>query len=295
MRASDETCAPLDGLTRARALAQARAHLKRSGVDTADVDARFLLFAACGIDGSDLLRNPDVVLSDQEALCLQDFVLRRAAREPVSRIIGSRPFWTLDLAVRPDVLDPRGDTEAVVRLAVRTLKERRVVPRMILDLGSGSGAILCALLSEYPDTFGAAVDISPAACAVTRDNLRLCGLASRAAVVRANWLDAIAGRFDLIVSNPPYIPSAEIGGLDLEVRGHDPHLALDGGADGLQPYRDVLTQVSGRLTLDGTLVLEFGIGQKPAVVAIAEAHGLRERGAERDLGDRDRAVALAVA
>jgi release factor glutamine methyltransferase len=284
-----------EGLTRARALAGARAHLKRFAVDTADIDGRFLVFAACGIDGSDLLRNPDVVLTDREASFLHDFVTRRAAREPVTRIVGRRSFWTLDLTVRPDVLDPRGDTEAVVRLALRTQKERGVAPRNILDLGSGSGAILCALLSEFPDAFGVAVDLSASACAATGENLRLCGLASRAAVVRASWLDAIAGRFDLIVSNPPYIPSAEIEGLDLEVRDHDPHLALDGGEDGLGPYRDLLAEAPGRLTDHGALVLEFGFAQRPALAALAKAHGFRQIGAERDLGGRDRAIALAGA
>jgi release factor glutamine methyltransferase len=292
---ANEAVAAFEGLTRARALAEARAHLKRSATDPADIDARFLVFAACGIDGSDLLRNPDVVLTDREASCLRDFVLRRAAREPVSRIVGRRPFWTLDLAVRPDVLDPRDDTEALVRLALRTLRERGVAPRNILDLGSGSGAILCALLSEFPDAFGVAVDLSAAACAATRENLSLCGLESRAAVVRASWLDAIAGRFDLIVSNPPYIPSAEIEGLELEVRAHDPHLALDGGADGLGPYRELLAQAPGRLAERGALALEFGFGQKRALAALAEPCGFREIGAERDLGGRDRAIALARA
>jgi release factor glutamine methyltransferase len=288
----NEAQSPAHGMTRARALAETRAYLKRFDIEAAEFDARALLFAACGIDASEMLLNPDVALSGSEAARLREFAARRARREPVSRIVGRRAFWTVDLTVRPDVLDPRADTEALVRLAIRIFRDRGQAPGRILDLGSGSGAVLCALLSEFHGATGQAVDLSRQACAATAENLQACGFDRRAGVAQGSWFDAVTERFDLIVSNPPYIPTQEIEGLDLEVRAHDPHLALDGGRDGLEAYRAILAEAPHYLTEAGAICLEFGSGQGLWVDRIAAAGGFRKIGAERDLGGRERAVAF---
>lgn len=266
-----------------------RAHLQAHGLEEAAADARMLLLAACAIEPLALLRDPDVILGATEAARLDDFARRRAAREPASRIVGQRPFWTLDLAVRPGVLDPRADTEALVRLVLRTAVRP---PARILDLGCGSGAILCALLSEWPRASGVGVDLSMDACAATQANLQSCGLASRAQVLRGSWFEPLDGKFDLIVSNPPYIPTQDISALDLEVRNHDPHLALDGGADGLTAYRAIFSGAAGHLARDGIVAVEIGFGQGPDVVAAAGRNGLRPLGSEDDLAGRRRALAF---
>ncbi|MDE2577711.1 MAG: peptide chain release factor N(5)-glutamine methyltransferase [Hyphomicrobiales bacterium] len=274
------------GLSRADALAAARRFLVASG--GAAADARPLLLTALGLDAAEMVRAPEALVSAQDSARLAGFLARRLAREPVSRIIGRRGFWTLDLAVHPDVLDPRADTEALVRLALRLAPDAR----RILDLGCGSGAILSALLAERPHAFGVGVDLSPAACAAARANLSANGLDGRAGVVRANWTEALAGAFDLIVSNPPYIETAEMALLDADVRLHDPALALDGGPDGLDAYRALLAATPARLAPGGALALEIGWRQRAAVCALAAASGWREAGFEADLGGRDRALAF---
>jgi release factor glutamine methyltransferase len=279
------------GATRATALATARKYLRLAGLEQADEDARLLTFAACDFDRLGLLQAPDVPISEAQAGRLGDFVARRASREPARRIIGRRPFWTLDLQVRPGVLDPRADSEAVIRLALR-LFQARPQPRSILDLGAGSGALLCALLSEFHDAQGVAADISAEALQAAAENLAACGLAARSQVVRSRWTEAVAGPFDLIVSNPPYIATNEIEGLDLEVRAHDPHVALDGGADGFDAYRCLFAECPELLCPDGVLVLEFGAGQHRVIREMAAVAGLSEAGSEFDLGGHERALAF---
>ncbi len=278
---------------RASAIARVRAYLRAAGVDEAEADARLLAFKAGGFHALELLRAPDAPLSPEQARRLEQFAGRRAAGEPASRIVGRRAFWTVELAVDPDVLDPRPDSEAIVRLAARLFGSS--APAQILDLGSGSGALLCALLAEYPCASGVAVDLSASACAATRFNLQACGFAGRSDVLQGCWFESIDRRFDLIVSNPPYIRSEEIQGLPLEVRGHDPYLALDGGADGLDAYKAIFAGVSGALQPQGLIAVEFGLGQGSAVAALAARFGLREVGSEPDLGGRDRARAFSLA
>ena len=277
--------------SRAAAVSLARDYLLAAGVEHAGEDARLLAFAACDFDRLALLRAPDVAISEDQALRLAGFLARRANREPASRIVGRKAFWSVDLAVRPGVLDPRADSEAVIRLAQRSFRLREP-PSRILDLGSGSGALLCALLSEFPNAFGVAVDISPDALSASAENLAACGFASRSDVVRSDWSRAIDDRFDLVVSNPPYIASTEIGALDLEVRAHDPHLALDGGPDGNDAYRSLFRECPELLTPGGVLVLEFGLGQAGVLREMAEAAQMKESGFELDLGGRPRALAF---
>lgn len=281
----------LEDATRAAALDAVAALLARCGVEDARRDARALLLAAGGFTAAELLLDPAAKLGAAACARLRDYALRRAAREPVSRILGARGFWTQDLLVAPRVLDPRPDTETLIELSLELMGERRREPLRILDLGVGSGAILCALLAELPDARGIGVDLSAAACAAAAVNLSRCGFARRASILRGRWADALAARFDLIVSNPPYIASGELDGLEPEVRLHDPRLALDGGADGLDCYREIAEQLPRLLAPSGAAVLEAGDGQARSLVALLAEKGLAPAGIRKDAGGRERAVA----
>jgi release factor glutamine methyltransferase len=216
---------------------------------------------------------------------------RRAAGEPVSRILARREFWGLPLMLSPEVLDPRPETETLVEAVLAEFGRERAAPLRLLDLGAGSGALLCALLTEFRAATGLAVDISAAAAAQARANLAACGLGARADVIGGSWGAALDGRFEIIVSNPPYIASAAIGGLAAEVRDHDPRLALDGGRDGLDAYRAIAPQVPRLLGPDGRFFLEVGAGQAGGVLAILAAEGLAEPATYADLAGLTRVVA----
>lgn len=223
-------------------------------------------------------------------------VERRRSGEPVWRILGGREFWGLPFTITPAVLDPRPDTETLITAALAALEARRETPLRILDLGTGSGAILCALLSEWPAAHGWGVDRSERACRVAQDNVQALGFASRALVVNGAWSAAMpdAG-FDLVVSNPPYIPSASIPDLAPEVRNFDPHAALDGGPDGLACYRAIAPNLPRLLAPGGVSVLEVGAGQAHAVGELLLEAGLSLRATHRDLGGHERAVVAANA
>lgn len=276
---------PLEGARRALA-----ARLGAGGREPAALDARLLLEHATGLRHADLLRDPHRPLSRREAARLEELAARRLGGEPVSRILGRREFHGLALEVRPGVLDPREDSDAAVRLALRLRPDRGAV-RRVLDLGVGSGALLCALLAEYPDALGLGVDLSPAACRAARDNLAGCGFGRRALVAQGDWAQACGGGFDLVVSNPPYIARDALRGLEDEVRLHDPPLALDGGPDGLDAYRAIGRDV-GRIMAEGALlVLELGAGDRARVAALLNDTGLDVVGVERDAGGHERALA----
>ena len=258
---------------RARAaLAAARARLAAAGIDTPELDARLLLDHALG-PGAARPGRDDPALSPEAIERHEAALRRRLAGEPVSRILGRRAFWTLDLAIGPDTLDPRPDTETVVEVALAALAPGA---GRVLDLGTGSGAILRALLAERPGRVGVGVDLSDGAARVARANALAAGLANRAWFVVGDWDAAVTGRFDAMVSNPPYIASAEIDTLAREVRDHDPRRALDGGPDGLSPYPG--------------LVLEIGETQGAAVLAMVAAGGLVDPRLTRDLAGNDRVV-----
>ncbi len=249
--------------------------LAEAGVPSPDVDARLLLLAATGLDRVALIRDPDLPVSADASSRLDGWIRRRAAREPVSRILGTRDFWGLSLDVTPDVLDPRPDTETLVEAVLDALKERRDCPLRLVDLGTGSGAILCALLTELPRAQGIGVDRSAGACAVARRNLASHGLAARSLVVQGDWATALpASGFDIVVSNPPYIESAVIAELDRDVRDHDPLAALDGGADGLDAYRVIVADLARLLAPSGIAAVEIGRGQECAVSGLATSAGL---------------------
>ncbi|MGE5369777.1 MAG: peptide chain release factor N(5)-glutamine methyltransferase [Chloroflexota bacterium] len=284
--------APQELPSRAEALARVAAALTESGVETQEAqdDARALLRAAARLSRLDLALSPETSLTTNEAERLWNYAARRAAREPVSRILGARGFWTLDLTVAPDVLDPRADTETLVETALDLIEDHNA-PLAVLDLGAGSGAILCALLSELPQASGVAVDLSAAACAATRENLARCGLSQRAQVLRGRWGTPLASRFDVIVSNPPYVRAGDIATLDPEVRLHDPRLALDGGADGLDCYREIVGDLRRLLAPGGLVAFEVGFDQAASVAALLQAENLEIAGFARDAGGRDRVVA----
>lgn len=269
-----------------RILAQAFA---AGGIESAELDARVLLCAALRIDHAGLIRDPDLLLG-QSAETLEGFARRRLAREPVSRIIGAKEFWGSRFGVSPDVLDPRPDTEILVEAVLAHTASDMARPWRILDLGVGSGAILCALLASLPSATGVGIDLSARACATAARNLAALGLSSRGKIICGNWSAPLKGRFDLIVSNPPYIASAEIPGLEPEVRNHDPLLALDGGADGLEAYRELIPALPSLLAPGGVVALEFGIGQRRAVSALLEEARLMSVNVTLDLGGRERII-----
>ena len=188
-----------------------------------------------------------------------------------------------------DVLDPRADTETIIELA---LQQRFPAAARLLDLGSGSGALICTLLAERPAATGVAVDLSAAALDVTRHNAEVLGVAGRLQTFQGSWFDPVVGEFDLIVSNPPYIPSAEIAGLEPDVRNHDPLLALDGGSDGLDCYRAIAGGVAAHLRPEGVVLVEIGAGQADDVVGIFTHAGFRLAGKRADLGGHVRALAF---
>ncbi len=217
-------------------------------------------------------------------------VSRRLAREPVSRILGTREFWGLPLAVDAAVLDPRADTETLVAAVLDALGGRRATSLAVLDLGTGSGAILCALLHELPAASGLGVDRSLGACRVARANLDRLGLGHRAAIVCGCWDDALGAAFDVVVANPPYIPTGDIAGLEPDVRDHDPALALDGGADGYDAYRAIVPRLPALLAPGGLVALECGWDQGAALAGMVRAAGLADVAVHPDLAGHGRVV-----
>lgn len=281
----------LEDATRAAALERVADFLERSGVDDARRDAKALLLAAGGLTPADLLLEPAAALSPEASRRLSDYAERRAAREPVSRIVGTRGFWTHDLVVAPGVLDPRPDTETLIESALDHLRDRRFEELTILDLGAGSGAIVCALLSEFSNARAIAVDLSAHACATARLNFARSGLAERAAILRGRWGEALAARFDLVVSNPPYVASGEIPGLAPEVRLHDPELALDGGDDGLVCYREIIGDLPRLLAPHGLVFFEVGAGQARDVAVLLIEKGLEIAEIRKDIAGHERVIA----
>jgi release factor glutamine methyltransferase len=279
------------GTTRAQARVALAALMAGRGFDQPQREAALLLRRAAGIRAADMISAPEAELGEAAAACVEAFAARRAAGEPLSRICGRREFWSLDLEISPDVLDPRPETETIIEAAISEMARRREAPLRLLDLGVGSGALLCALLSEFPQAIGLGVDLSERAAAIARANLETLGLADRSTIRVGNWGARLEGAFDLIVSNPPYIRSDEIAGLGREVRDHDPRLALDGGEDGLQAYRALAPQLARLLEpAEGRFFLEVGEGQVEAVRAILQAGGSKVSSVAADLSGRARVV-----
>ena len=277
--------------TARRALA---AKLRTLAIDSAELDARLLVGAALSLDLTGLIAAATRPVTRNESARLQNFERRRIAGEPVARILGFKEFWGLHLQLSPATLVPRPDTETVVELALEIWRgEPHPNPRpRIADIGTGSGAILLALLFEMPEAEGIGTDISLAALRTARGNAARLGFTPRAAFVACNYASALSGAFDLMVSNPPYIPTAEIAGLANEVRDYDPPGALDGGTDGLDAHRALIPQAAGLLAPGGTLIVEAGLGQSGPIREIMTAAGLTPEGPPKaDLAGIPRAVA----
>lgn len=269
------------------------ARFKSAAIDSPELDARILVGAALGLDLSGMIAAATRPVTATEAARLVGFAGRRLKGEPIARILGSREFWGLSLQLSAATLVPRPDTETVVALALQMLRAGPGADRpRIADLGTGSGAILLALLSELPDAMGVGTDVSAAALRTASANARNLGLARRAAFVACDYASALSGAFDLIVSNPPYIRSGEINDLASEVRDHDPLGALDGGSDGLEAYRALIPQAVRLLAPGGGLALEVGHDQGADVEQLMAAAGLMLRGPpQTDLAGIPRAVA----
>ncbi len=276
--------------TRSEALARLAVSFRRAGIEDASREARLTLGAACGIAPAAMIVAPEAPLGAAAAR-LADFAARRAAGEPLSRIVGKREFWGLTLAVTPEVLDPRPETETIVEAAVAIFRGRRRAPLRILDLGVGSGALLCALLAEFDNGRGLGVDVCDGAAKVALGNIEACGLAGRAEIRVGDWAWNLVGPFDLIVSNPPYVRSADIAGLPREVRDYDPRLALDGGLDGLEAYRAIMPASARLLAAGGRLLVEIGAGQASDVAAIAADEGFFGCETYSDLCGHERVMA----
>ena len=271
-------------------LDHAAARLKAAGCGTPELDARLLLQHVTGLTRADMILDPDRVIAPDAVIRFLSLVKRREAREPVSRILGEREFYGRSFRVTPDVLDPRPDTETLVEAALAAMPHNS----RILDLGTGSGAIIITLLAERPDTSGVAVDDSAAALAVASGNAERLGVGNRLACHQGSWFEGIDGRFDLIVSNPPYIPAGDIPGLSPDVKHFDPLLALAGGVDGLDPYRAIAAGATTHLEPEGLILLEIGAGQAEDVEAIFMAGGLRALSRHRDLGGHVRCLAFGL-
>ncbi len=278
-----------DTTTLVSAWKAAQGQLKAAKIDSPAIDARLLLEAASGASRLDILTDPHRPMTDEQSAALAGYVERRLKREPVSRILGRKGFWKIMLNVTPDVLSPRPDTETILDVAMLAFEPAQSFS--MIDLGTGSGAILLAVLSERGGAQGVGTDISSEALAVARENAANLGLEGRATFLRTEWAAGFGDdSFDLVVSNPPYIPSDDIPGLDPEVRDHDPLLALDGGPDGLQAYRDLAPEIARILKPGGIFAVEIGWDQGEAVKALFEAAGLEDVKVVKDLGDRHRVV-----
>lgn len=267
----------------------ARQALVAADIDGSALDARLLMQAATGLSHEDLVASPDAELTEYAAEAFRGFLSRRLTHEPISRILGTREFYGRDFLVTPAVLDPRGDTEALIELV---LDLPRPPNGRLIDIGTGSGAIAVTLLAEMPNYTGVAVDLSADALHVAKTNALANGVSGRLQFHQGSWFEGITERFDLIVSNPPYIPHGDIVGLGADVKNFDPHLALDGGADGLFAYRAIAAEARLRMVEAGIIALEIGAGQAADVTKIFVSHGFKLVGQRQDLGGHLRAVSF---
>jgi release factor glutamine methyltransferase len=281
----------LEELTIAEALAEAVEQLDEAGIASAHLDARLLLARVLGVGREYLTMHSDAHLSDAEMMAYDVLVERRAAREPMAHILGQREFWSLNFRVTADTLDPRPDSETLMETVLHYVPNRNA-RLMIADFGVGTGCLLLSLLSEYPMAHGLGVDISQAALEVAQKNALSLGLAARTHFHHTSWGDNVHGRYDILVSNPPYIREGDMEDLEPEVTQYEPRSALVGGEDGLDAYRALMPDVKRLLAPKGIAVLEFGEGQAEDVIAIANQNGLDYLETVSDLAGIERCVVL---
>ena len=269
--------------------------LREAGFETPELDARLLVCHAAGLSHEAFIAGAREALFSDAAARLEGAVARRLKREPVARITGAREFYGRRFALGPEALDPRPDTETLIEAALDlvAMKGWQEKPLELLDLGTGTGCILVTLLAELPYARGVGIDLSPEALALAAVNARSHGVSLRASFIAANWLDATVGKFDLVLSNPPYIAAREIASLADEVAAYDPRLALDGGPDGFEAYRRIAAPARRGLAEDGKLLVEIGPAQSEAVTEIFAAAGLtcdQTGGVRLDLAGRPRVL-----
>lgn len=258
--------------------------LATAGIESPRREARLILAAAHGTDAAGLLR-----LTETEPKKFDPLLQRRAAREPLAYILGRKEFWGLEFAVSPATLIPRPDSETLIEAALEIFLGRAV--RNILDLGTGTGCLLLAALCEFPDAFGIGLDVTESAAALARKNAASLGLRHRAAFLVADWAAPIAAKFDLVLSNPPYIPAPDLAGLMPDVQNYEPRSALDGGPDGLACYQTIIAALPAILAPAGAAILELGIGQAPQVAAMARNAGYSTQ-TRADLANIPRALVI---
>jgi release factor glutamine methyltransferase len=270
----------------ARAIRDGAARLKGIA-DNPNLEARLLLAHALGLTQNDLIRHPDRRV---DVASFQTLLARRVAREPIALIVGHREFWSMRFQVSAATLVPRPDSETLIEAALDAFANR-APPASILDLGTGTGCLLLALLKEFPSAYGIGFDRSKEAAALAQRNADRLGMLDRSGFVVSDWADSTCGRFDLIISNPPYVPTADIETLMPEVGRYEPRRALDGGADGCDAYRTILPKLIHQLAPEGTAILELGLGQAIYVLGLAEEIGL-DGSLRLDLAKIPRAIAL---
>ena len=280
-------------ITVAGALDDARRRLRAAGIEDAGREARLLLGHASGLDPAAIIGHPDRHLAPEAVRAMAEAVSDRARRRPMAQVTGSREFWSLPFRVTQATLDPRPDSESLIGAVLGHVGDRRA-PRKVLDLGTGSGCLLLAVLSEMPNATGLGIDISAEAIAVAAANADTLGLRQRARFAVADWDRALAGRFDIIVCNPPYIPTGEIDLLAPEVSRHEPRRALDGGRDGLDAYRALAPSIVRRLAGGGLAAIEIGAGQRSMVEAIFAESGLATTECVADLAGISRCLVVRI-
>ena len=273
--------------SRAEALGAAASALRATGIDAPRRDARVLMQHALGLAPEALLAEDHVLLGEGEARRLAELVRRRAAREPIAYLTGRREFWSLDFAVDRSALVPRPESETLVEAVLARAPRLPAQPR-VLDLGTGTGCLLVALLSEIPDAVGLGIDVSAAAVALAQGNARRHGLGMRASFAVADWGAPLAARFDIVVSNPPYVSAQELASLALEIARHEPRTALAGGDDGYESYRRLAPQIARLLAPRGLAAIELGAGMADEVESLFVASGLVEISRRRDLAGIER-------
>lgn len=282
-----------EALTIAAALDDAGRRLGAAGIEDARREARLLLGHATGLEPAAIIGHPERRIAPEAARILAQAVSDRARRLPMARVTGRREFWSLAFRVTSATLDPRPDSETVVGAVLDHVGDR-AAPHLVLDLGTGSGCLLLALLTELPNATGLGTDISWDALAVAAANAAALGLDARARFAAADWDRGLSGRFDIVVCNPPYVATGEIDRLAPEIARHEPRRALDGGADGLDAYRALAPSIAARLAPDGLAAIEIGAGQREAVEAILAAAGLAPGARVPDLSGIERCLVVRV-
>lgn len=282
---------PPGPMTPREAFSWARAALGSAGVEDAALDARLFVLHAWGVQAHSIHLLPDVPGGAEQMEQLYRFVVRRFACEPTAYIVGRKEFWSLEFLVSPSVLIPRPDSETIVRHALDLLPDRDGSYR-VLDLGTGSGCLLLAFLAERPGAIGIGIDASAAALTVARANAERLNLSGRAHFAQGDWAAGMAGRFDLVLCNPPYIADAELATLAPDVRNYEPGAALFAGPDGFAAYRRIIPELPAVLGIGGLAIFEAGHGQAATITSLCEAQGLELVGIRDDLGGVARSIAV---